>query len=193
MFSGIIEHTAPILSVWGWLFTVENTFKEALHVGQSIAHDGACMTLTDVKPESYSFFVMEESLRITNFWSKKAWDFFNIERSLKFSDRMDGHMVSGHIDTLGKIIHREVKWDNSLILKISFDKKYKNTIVRKGSITVNGVSLTIVEDLEDSLTISLIPLTQELTNLGNLCLWDHVNLEFDMIGKYVAKMLRDTY
>lgn len=189
MFSWIIEHQAHIIARDGWHFIVANTFKDTLIIGQSIAHDGACMTLTEITPETYSFFVMEESLRVTNFGHKQKGDTFNVERSLKLWDRIDGHMVSGHIDTLWNVIQTEKKTDGSLILSVSFDKKYNTLIIRKGSITLNGVSLTIIEDGDGFLTVSLIPLTQEWTNLGKLTIGDMVNIEFDMIAKYTQKML----
>ena len=100
MFSGIIEHKAKILNRENGTFRVENTFQEPLQIGQSIAHDGACMTLTKIGGDFYEFFVMEESLSVTNFCDKTKGDDFNVERSLKLGDRIDGHMVSGHIDTV---------------------------------------------------------------------------------------------
>ncbi len=190
MFSWIIEHKAKILTRDGWRFVVENTFDEALVIGQSIAHDGACMTLTNWSTEQYEFFVMEESLRVTNFWKKIIWDFFNVEQSLKLWDRIDGHMVTGHIDTTWVVRNTEKKEDGSMILSVSFDTQYQVNIIQKGSITINWVSLTIMETGDDFLSVSLIPLTQDWTNLWLLMVWDIVNLEFDMIGKYVAKILQ---
>jgi riboflavin synthase len=187
MFSGIIEHKAKILSRdWGH-FRVENTFKEPLQIGQSIAHDGACMTLTKVDPDAYEFFVMEESLGITNFCDKESSQLFNVERSLKFSDRLDGHMVSGHVDTVWKVILKKYQEDGSCLLGVSFDRRYDALVIRKGSITINGVSLTIVDIESWTLSVSLIPLTQDWTNLGEIGLGEKVNLEFDMIGKYAAR------
>lgn len=191
MFSWIIEHQARILARNGGEFVIENTFDEPLVIGQSIAHDGACMTLTTWNADSYGFFVMEESLGVTNFWKKSTGDTFNVERSLKLWDRIDGHMVSGHVDTIWEVWMIEVLHDWSKILKILFDKKYNVLIIRKGSITINGVSLTIVEDGDGYLTVSLIPLTQEWTNLGTLEVADTVNLEFDMIAKYAQKILNN--
>ena len=159
-------------------------------VGQSIAHDWACMTLTSWTPEQYEFFVMEESLSVTNFWSKKVGDTFNVERSLKLGDRIDGHMVTGHVDTVGNIVWVEKKNDGSMILSVNFDNKYKNLLIKKGSITINGTSLTLVDTGDDILSVSLIPLTQDWTNLGQLTIWDRVNLEFDMLGKYVQNILQ---
>lgn len=191
MFSWIIEHQAKILKAQNGNFIVENTFSEPLILGQSIAHDGACMTITNWNKDNYEFFVMSESLGVTNFGWKEVGETFNVERSLKLWDRIDGHMVSGHVDTIWEIIWIEVIADGSKILRIWFDKKYNVLIIRKGSITINGVSLTIVEDGDGYLTVSLIPLTQEWTNLGTLEVASKVNLEFDMIAKYAQKILKN--
>lgn len=191
MFSGIIESKAKILKRDGWLFTVENTFKEPLVIGQSIAHDGACMTVTEWDSEKYSFFVMQESLNVTNFQYKKDWEYFNIERCVKVGDRIDGHIVSGHIDTIWEISKLE-KWDDgSLQVFVQFDEKYSKYVIPKGSITINGTSLTVVKEWKDFLSVWLIPLTQEVTNLWMLQVWDKVNLEFDLVGKYIFKQNRD--
>ncbi|MFA6090265.1 MAG: riboflavin synthase [Candidatus Gracilibacteria bacterium] len=189
MFSGIIEQKAKILNIQNGVLTIENTFQEIPTIGQSIAHDGACMTITDADAEKYSFFAMEESLKITNFGTKKIGDFFNVERSLKMGDRIDGHFVTGHVDTVGNITEIIINNDQSKILTVHFDPKFQNFIIQKGSITINGVSLTIVDQGRNFLSVSLIHLTQEITNLGDLRMGDNVNLEFDMMGKYISKMM----
>ena len=189
MFSGIIEHTTPIFALHEGVFTVKNMFTEPLKEGQSIAHDGACMTLTALTHDTYSFFAMEETLRVTNFWSKIVWDTFNVERSLKLGDRLDGHMVSGHIDTVGRVSDLLQNNDGSLLLTIQCETLEAQYIIQKWSIALNGVSLTIVSVTADTFTVSLIPLTQSWTNLGALQLGDRVNIEYDIIAKYVAKMI----
>ncbi len=194
MFSGIIEQQAKIMHIENGLFRVENTFSksdwviDSLHTGQSIAHDGACMTITNVTDSYYEFFVMQESLRVTNIWSKKIGDTFNVERCLKLWDRLDGHMVSGHVDTIGHVQTLEKQSDGSLIYSVQFDPVFNPLIIEKGSITINGTSLTIVDAWDGILTVSLIPLTQDWTNLWTSKIWDTVNLEFDMIGKYIQKL-----
>ena len=188
MFSGIIEHQARILTRDGGLFRVENLFSESLKEWQSIAHDGACMTLTRITSGYYEFFTMQESLHVTNFSSKKIGDFFNVERSLQIGDRIDGHFVSGHIDTVWNIILLEKQSDSSLILGIAYDPRYDPLVIEKGSITLNGVSLTVVSLYKGSLTVSLIPLTQDWTNLSKLHEGDPLNIEFDMIGKYIQRL-----
>jgi len=188
MFSGIIENKAKILEVNNWTYTVENIFKKALKVWISIAHDWACMTITESNSEKYSFFVMEESIKKTNFKNKEVWDYFNIEWSLKLSDTMDWHFVSGHIDTTWEVTKIIENSDCSKYYYIKFNDKYSNLIIEKWSITINWVSLTVVDDLWDSLSVSIIPLTQEITNIWDLKKGDTVNLEFDILGKYINKL-----
>ena len=188
MFSGIIEHQAKIISNEEWIFRIENTFDEILSIGQSVAHDGACMTITKSQSDYYEFFSMQESLRVTNFWKKEVGDSFNVERCLRIGDRIDWHFVSGHIDTVGKVILLEKRDDGSLLYWVSHDPRYDTLVIEKGSITINGVSLTVVTTSEGYLTVSLIPLTQDWTNLGKSKIWESVNLEFDMMGKYVNKL-----
>lgn len=187
MFSGIVEKKTKILQKENGVFTMENLFDESLTVWQSIAHDGACMTITYCNAEKYSFFAMQETLSVTNFWEKKVGDFFNVERCVKVWDRLDGHIVSWHIDTVWNISQLERKSDDSLIIFVSFDTSFSKYIIPKWSITINGVSLTIVKEGENFLSVSLIPLTQKITNLWDLKVWDKVNLEFDLVGKYILK------
>jgi len=188
MFSWIIENKSHILNINNWTYTVENIFKKPLKQGISIAHDWACMTIIESDNEKYSFFVMEESIKKTNFKTKHIWDFFNIEWSLKLSDTMDGHFVSGHIDTtwiVEKIIENN---DKSKYYFIKYDPKYNNLVIEKWSITINWVSLTVVEDWKDYLSVSIIPHTQSITNIWLLKVWDTVNLEFDILWKYINKL-----
>jgi len=185
MFSGIITWKAKILSISEWLFQIENIFDEELTVWQSIAHDGACMTLTKISDTRYSFFVMEESLEKTNFRAKKVWEYFNVELCIRADTRIDGHFVSGHIDTTGQITALDRKDDNSFIVSVSFQEEFSKYTIEKWSIALNGVSLTIVEKKNWYISVSLIPLTQDWTNLWDLQLWDIINIEFDMLWKYI--------
>lgn len=187
MFSWIVEQKAKILNIDNWTFEVENTFKEPLQIGQSIAHDGACMTLTSWNEKSYTFFAMEESLKKTNFLTKKVWDFFNVERCVKVWDRLDGHIVSGHIDTIWEVTNIVKNKDSSIEVFVSFPPDFSKYIIPKWSITINWTSLTIVQEWADFLSVCLIPITQEITNLWTLKVWDKVNLEFDIVGKYIYK------
>lgn len=185
MFSGIIEKKSKILSIEQWRFSMENHFWKDLQIGQSIAHDWACMTIEKYDNSSYTFFMMAESLQKTNFGKKSIWDSFNVERCIRANDRIDGHFVSGHIDTTWKVSLLEKQKDDSLIIWVSFDESFSKYTIEKWSIAINGVSLTIVEKKKWYLSVSLIPLTQDWTNLGNVQIWESVNLEFDMLGKYI--------
>ena len=188
MFSWIIQAKSKIISADKWNFVVENNFTEPLEIWESIAHDGTCMTITSFDTERYSFFVMEESLKLTNFLQKKPWNFFNVERSLKLNDAVNGHFVTGHIDTIWDVTEIIKNWDGSIEIFIRFPDKFKNNIIDKWSITVNWVSLTICANWDNYLSVSIIPHTQEVTNLWLLEVWDNVNLEFDMIWKYINKI-----
>lgn len=189
MFSWIIERTSRIISREGGNFVVENNFHdEPLTVWQSIAHDGVCMTLTHITPESYTFFAMEESFSRTNFGSKKVGDVFNVERCIRAETRIDGHFVTGHVDTVGTVTEIIRNNDDSHLIRIEFDTKYRNLIVEKWSVALNGVSLTIVTAWDDYLTISLIPHTWNVTNIWTLSISSPINIEFDILGKYIQRM-----
>jgi len=188
MFSGIIQAKAKIISKNDGNFVIENHFKEPLEIWESIAHDGTCMTITSFDAEKYSFFTMEESLKITNFSEKKQWDFFNVEQSLRLNDAVNWHMVTWHIDTLWEITDIITNSDKSIEIFVSFNSKYKNYIIDKWSVTINGVSLTVCQNWDDYLSVSIIPHTQEVTNLWELKKNDKVNLEFDMVWKYINKI-----
>ncbi|MCD5375174.1 riboflavin synthase [Candidatus Gracilibacteria bacterium] len=192
MFTGIIEKKSSILSVDGGKFTVENHFGSDLKVGRSIAHDGACMTIESFNDNAYSFFVMEESLNKTNFGNKRPGGYFNIARCFKAEDRVDGHFVSGHIDISGVVSSLDKKTDGSLIVGVDFSEEFSKFTIKKGSIAINGVSLTVVDKKPAYISVSLIPLTQDWTNLGDLQVGESVNLEFDMLGKYILNMHHDS-
>lgn len=146
------------------------------------------MTLTEIKKWAYGFFVMEETIKKTNFSSKKVWDYFNVERCMHIWDRIDWSFVLGHIDTTWTIKNLVLCEDKSQIMHINFPNKFKNLLIEKWSIAVNWVSLTLVDVSNEIFSISLIPYTLENTNLWDLQIWNLVNLEFDLIWKYIVKM-----
>lgn len=185
MFTWIIETKSEILSHEGGRFTLKNPFPGELKLWQSIAHDGTCMTVESFDDRSYTIFMMEESLKKTHFFEKKVWDMINIERCLKVDDRIDGHFVSGHIDCVWEVNFLEKKWDSSLIIWVSFPEDFSRFTIEKGSIALSWVSLTIVEKRVWYISVSLIPLTQDWTNLWTLKLWDKLNIEFDILWKYI--------
>lgn len=185
MFTGIIESQWTVTNIHEGTITVACDFVDELHIGQSIAHDGACMTITELHQGWYSFFAMQESFAKTNFWTKKNWDSFNIERCMKVSDRLDGHFVTGHIDTLWTVTTLEDGDDGALLVWISFDKQYDIYTTNKWSIAINGISLTVVHTAPWYLSVRIIPHTQKETNIWKLALQDTVNLEFDLLAKYI--------
>jgi riboflavin synthase len=146
--------------------------------------------LTAITHDTYTFFAMKETLRVTNFCSKKVWDSFNVERSLMLWDRLDGHIVSGHVDAVGYVSHLLFQDDGSLLFTIRCNTLETRYIIPKWSITLNGVSLTVVHVTIDTCTVSLIPLTQEWTNLWSSKLWDSINIEYDMVAKYISNMVK---
>jgi len=185
MFSWIIEKKAKILDINNGRITVENNFGSNLNIWQSIAHDWACMTIEKFDDKSYTFFAMQETFNRTNFSVKKVGDYFNTERCLRVWDRLDWHFVSWHIDCTWKVIKIDLQKDSSLIIWIKFNENFSKLVIGKWSITINWVSLTVIKNTENSLEVSLIPLTLDITNLWLLKIWDLVNLEFDMLGKYI--------
>jgi riboflavin synthase len=193
MFSGIVETQAMILTCHDWHFVMQNPFvgeSESLHIGQSIAHDGACMSIDSIEWDTYSFFAMQESLDKTNFGRKKIWSSFNVERCMRLQDRIDWHIVTWHIDTPGTVSEYRFAADGSLFVQVDYPEQFGHLIIAKWSIAINGVSLTVVDDKPGSFSVWLIPLTQTITNLWNLNLGDSVNLEFDMFAKYAYKRAR---
>lgn len=188
MFSGIISWQVPIIAIDHGTFTVKSIVGNVM-LWQSIAHDGACMTISAIGQESYSFFAMQETLEKTNFTQKKVWQTFNIEASIKYGDPIDGHFVSGHIDTTAVIKHIDKRDDESQYISLSLTSSSRPYLIDKGSIAINGVSLTVIGPRVDNdhclFAVSLIPYTLVHTNLGTLKIGDIVNIEFDMLGKYV--------
>ena len=190
MFAGIIQHTTEIVAIQDGVFTVRNPFGDVLEVGQSISHDGACMSVTERDSEQYSFFAMQESFDKTNFGSKSVGDQFNVELCMRLQDTVDGHFVTWHIDTTAVC----EKWmegpDGSKQLWVRFDPQYDELVIPKGSVALNGVSLTVVDVEPGLLSVWLIPLTLDKTNLSDLEPGDRLNIEFDMLGKYVVKQMK---
>ncbi len=198
MFTGIIEFLGKIKSLreegTNRIFEIEAPFDEAIKVDQSIAHDGVCLTVTDIYAKGdkagemthYAVTAVEETLKKTHMNRLKADDLVNIERCLKVGARLDGHFVQGHVDTVGKVRKIEDR-NGSWLLEFGFEPSYGHLLVDKGSICVNGVSLTVVESHEDWFSVTIIPYTYEHTNFKKLQIDDQVNLEFDILAKYLSK------
>jgi len=193
MFTGIVEEIGKVKSVFRGTNALRLDIEakkvlENLRVGESINISGACQTVIEMEKSSFAVEVVEETLQKTNLGQLRSGDWVNLERSLKPSDRLSGHIVTGHIDCVGKIISIERK-QKSLIFKVSFPRKFSSYMVEKGSISLEGVSLTIVNVSPDAISVSIIPFTYENTNFKYKKENDLVNVELDIIGKYIKKMI----
>lgn len=196
MFTGIVEATAHLKEIQeegtNRHFILESVLDEPITIDQSIAHNGACLTVTEIFENNeqgkkrYSVTAVEETLNKTNLGDWKPGMTINLERCLKAGQRMDGHFVQGHVDTTGKV-ESIADRDGSWMLAFSFPKEYNNLLVDKGSICINGVSLTVVEATDGRFSVTIIPYTWEHTNFHTLSPGDRVNLEFDILGKYLLK------
>lgn len=184
MFTGIIEETGVISEFAGGKIRVKcSKVLEETHIGESIAVNGVCLTVVDIGNDYFSANISSETLKTTML---KSGMHVNLERALKLSGRLGGHIVTGHIDTVGKL-EKDI---NSLSeIQIRFDKSFGKYVVRKGSIAINGISLTTADCGEDFVTIALIPQTLNTTCLRYLKKGDNVNIEFDILSKYVEKNL----
>ena len=193
MFTGIIEQLGTIENVQtkgsNVTLTISATLTSELKIDQSLSHSGVCLTVETIDNNRYTVTAIEETLKKTSLSKWKIGTVVNLERSLRFDGRLDGHIVQGHVDTVGKCINAITK-DGSWEYVISFDEKFASLIIEKGSISLNGISLTIFNVMDNSFTVAIIPYTYEHTNMHTLQINDEVNIEFDMIGKYVERMNR---
>jgi len=195
MFSGIVEALQPILSIeekgTNLIFTVQESFDEPLYIDQSISHNGVCLTVIEINDNNYKVEAIKETLDRSNLGHLKIKDLVNLERSVRMNTRMDGHMVQGHVDNTAKTVN--IKDENgSWIFSFELPTGTSSLVIPKGSITINGISLTVMDIQNDIVSVAIIPYTYEHTNLRNLTVGDLVNIEFDAIGKYVINYLEKT-
>lgn len=192
MFTGIIEAVGRVQQLEkegsNLQIIIEAPFTEELKIDQSIAHNGVCLTVVEINNDSYRVTAIKETLERSNLRLLKPNDVINLERSMKLGDRMDGHIVQGHVDETA-VLQSVEELDGSWLFHFQYDAAAGNITVEKGSISVNGVSLTVVDSNTDDFSVAIIPYTFENTNFGKLIKGDMVNLEFDIIGKYVARLL----
>jgi riboflavin synthase len=193
MFSGIVEEAAPVISLEkdkeNLHVTMECSFTNELKVDQSIAHNGVCLTVVKKSGNTYTVTAIQETLVKSNLGLLKAGDKVNLERSMLMNGRIDGHIVQGHVDQTAVCTGVE-EADGSWYYTFEYDASKGNITVEKGSITVNGVSLTVVNSRDNSFQVAIIPYTYEYTNFHQFQVGTVVNLEFDIIGKYIAKIVR---
>lgn len=168
--------------------TFSSIFTDELKIDQSLAHNGVCLTVIAIDGKNYTVTAIDETLKRSNLGHLKVGNQVNLERCMSANGRFDGHIVQGHVDTMGTC-HSVQEKDGSWEFKIKYPKNPNHITVEKGSITINGVSLTVVDSEDDWFSVAIIPYTYEHTSFRNLKPGDPVNLEFDVVGKYVARIL----
>ena len=193
MFTGIIEATGTVKKIIknesNIDFVLSCGFTHELKIDQSLAHNGCCLTVVETYDDKYKVTAINETLEKTNLGKWEIGTEVNLERCLKFDGRLDGHIVQGHVDKTGTVENIQDK-DGSFFITIHYDETDEFVTVPQGSITVNGISLTVAESGFGKFSVAIIPYTWEFTNMKNLKIGDTVNLEFDIIGKYVTKLLK---
>jgi riboflavin synthase len=190
MFTGIIEQLGHVTAIQkegeNIHFTVKSSFTNELKVDQSVAHNGTCLTVVSINDDEYTVTAIHETLEKTNLGEWKVGTKINLERCMQMNGRLDGHIVQGHVDTTATCTNIE---DQNGSWKFTFNYTTDQVTVEKGSITVNGVSLTVVDSKDKQFSVCIIPYTYEHTNFHQIKVGNKINLEFDIIGKYVAKLM----
>lgn len=196
MFSGIVEEMATIVAIeknQGNIdFTLKCSFVDQLAIDQSVAHNGVCLTVVAIKDGCYTVTAMKETLDRSNLGLLKIGDHVNVERSMLMNGRLDGHIVQGHVDETARCIDmRDADGSTYFTFEYALDKEMAKKgyfTVDKGSVTVNGVSLTVCAPTENTFTVAIIPYTREHTNFQDITIDSVVNIEFDILGKYIARL-----
>jgi riboflavin synthase len=193
MFTGIVEAMGSLVKQEGKGTNVEfwftSPFTQELKVDQSLAHNGVCLTVVEIQGDQYRVTAIDETLQKTNLGDLRIGQKVNLERCMAANARFDGHIVQGHVDLTGvctEIVDQDGSWE----YRFSFPKSSGHVTVEKGSICVNGTSLTVVDSQDDSFTVCIIPYTYEHTVFHQLKIGDRVNLEFDILGKYIKKLMQ---
>ena len=190
MFTGIIEQLGEVKRIEkendNVHFTISAPFTHELKIDQSVAHNGVCLTVVSTQGSEYKVTAIKETLDKTNLSELSHGKKINLERCMKLGDRLDGHIVQGHVDKVAECIAIE---DQNGSWKFTFRYSGDERTVEKGSVTVNGVSLTVVDSKDNEFSVCIIPYTYENTNFHQLAIGDKINLEFDIIGKYVARLM----
>tara|TARA_B110001469_G_C9420230_1_gene214366 strand:+ start:21 stop:608 length:588 start_codon:yes stop_codon:yes gene_type:complete len=191
MFTGIIEDLGIVKGLVkendNLHLTIQSVLAPELKVDQSVSHNGVCLTVIALTDSDYTVTAIKETLDKTNLNALKLGATVNLERGLKLGARLDGHMVQGHVDQVGACTHVETE-NGSWVYSFKYDASLGNLTIEKGSVTVNGVSLTVVNSKDDGFSVAIIPYTYEHTNFNGFEVGTVVNLEFDVIGKYVARL-----
>ena len=196
MFSGIVEEMATVVAInknQGNIdFTLTCSFTDELKIDQSVSHNGVCLTVVEIKDNTYTVTAMQETLLRSNLGLLKIGDHVNVERSMLMNGRLDGHIVQGHVDQTAECVETEDA-DGSTYFTFKYEANKEMAqkgyfTVDKGSVTVNGVSLTVCDPTENSFRVAIIPYTRENTNFQDIKVGTIVNIEFDILGKYIARL-----
>lgn len=191
MFTGIIETLGKIEKIEkekdNLHLTIQSNITSELKIDQSVAHNGICLTVVGIQADLYTVTAIQETINKTTIGSWKTGEEVNLERAMKLGDRLDGHIVQGHVDQTAICNNIENK-NGSWVFTFEYDKNLNNMTIEKGSITVNGTSLTVVNSKENEFSVAIIPYTYEHTNFKNFKKGTIVNLEFDVVGKYVKRI-----
>jgi riboflavin synthase len=191
MFTGIIEEVAKVQDLekedGNLHISINAKFSQELKIDQSVAHNGVCLTVVAIKGDIFKVTAIKETLEKTNLKNLKIGENINLERGMILGERLDGHLVQGHVDQTAECINMETQ-NGSHLFTFEYEPKHNNITIEKGSITINGVSLTVVNSKKNSFSVAIIPYTLENTTFKSLQSGDLVNLEFDVIGKYVKRL-----
>lgn len=196
MFTGIIETTGMVYAIesqkTNTIFWIQSSISNTLKVDQSIAHNGVCLTVDALQNNMHRVTAVQETLLKTNLNHWKIDDSINIERCVSLNGRLDGHLVQGHVDTTAICIKRETN-DGSWLYRFSFDEKFAPLVIEKGSISLNGISLTVFNVTPNTFSVAIIPYTFNHTNIHTVIEGSLVNIEFDMMGKYIQRNMQLRY
>lgn len=192
MFTGIIETLGKVVKIEQELgnihFYIQSSLSNALKIDQSVSHNGVCLTVVGIENDIHKVTAIEETLIKSNLGSLALGDTINIERCTVANGRFDGHIVQGHVDQVATCVGKEDQ-NGSWLFTFAYEPTLSNITVEKGSICVNGISLTVVNSQDQQFSVAIIPFTLEHTNLGQVEIGDTINIEFDIIGKYVSKIM----
>ena len=195
MFTGIIETLGEVTALKreneNLHIGIRSAISQELKIDQSVAHNGVCLTVVDIREEVYTVTAIQETLDKSSLGDLEVGDFVNLERAMVLGARLDGHLVQGHVDQTATCVGIEEK-EGSWFFTFEYDPSQNNITIEKGSITVDGVSLTVVDSRKNRFSVAIIPYTYDHTRFNSYKMGSRVNLEFDVIGKYVARLLHTT-
>lgn len=193
MFTGIIEDIGEVVNLTkegtNLHISVKSKLTTELKIDQSVAHDGACLTVVSTDKDVFTVTAINETLKKTTLGELKIGSLVNLERAMKLGDRLDGHLVQGHIDQTAICIDKKDE-NGSWHYTFKYDTSAGNVTIEKGSVTINGVSLTVLDSREDTFSVAIIPYTFNNTNFKEIKYWDQVNIEFDLVGKFLKRLMK---